>query len=233
MEKTAKWSFEIGGFPIVFDLPVVITSTVTCLIVLLLSLLAARKLTMIPAGIQNAVEMIIDFTKGIVRSNMDLKTSERFYSLAFALFMFLFIANELGLIFNIVDDHHYAWWKSPTADINVAFAMAFAITLMAHFLGVKKSPKQYLKHYTQPYWWMLPMHLIDEISKPVTHGIRLWANIFAGEVLIIIMVKYSPLFTGAPLLAWIGYSLFVGIVQAYVFTTLAFVYISQKISTDH
>lgn len=256
MEKTAKWSFQIGDLSIVFDIPVLISTTVACLLVLLISLFAARKLTMIPTGIQNAVEMIIDFTKGIVRSNLDLKTSERFYSLAFTLFLFIFIANELGLMFNFVTEHHhsvpsigieaeqtaskdeehhnaYAWWKSPTADINVALSMAVAITLMAHFMGIRRSPKQYFKHYFTPYWWMFPMHLIDEIAKPVTHGIRLWANIFAGEVLIIIMLGASPLFTGAPLLLWIGYSLFVGLVQAYVFTTLAFVYLSQKLSTDH
>lgn len=256
MEKSATWGFQLGDIPIVFDLSVIITTTVTCVIVLLISILAARKLTLIPKGIQNAVEMIIDFTKGIVQSSLDVKTASRFYGLAFTLFLFLFIANELGLMFNFVTEHHepvpllgievdhqaedgqehhntYAWWKSPTANINVVFAMAIGITIFAHLLGIKKSPKNYIKHYFQPYPWLFPMHVIEEIVKPFTHGIRLWANIFAGEVLVVILLQANPLFTGAPLIVWIGYSLFVGLVQAYVFTVLAFVYISQKISTDH
>ncbi|WP_073154851.1 F0F1 ATP synthase subunit A [Seinonella peptonophila] len=256
MEKTPKIGFELGGVPIDFDLTVVITTTVTCLLVFLIVVLAARKLTMVPSGMQNLVEMVIDFTKGIVRSNLDLKTSSRFYGFAFTLFLFLLIANQLGLVFNLVTEHQqpipflgieasnhaevagkeaskYAWWKSPTANLNVVFAMAIAITLMAHFIGIKRSPKNYLAHYFQPYPWMVILHLIDEVAKPVTHGMRLWANIFAGEVLIVIMLQASPLMTGLPLILWIGYSLFVGVVQAYVFTTLAFVYLSQKITTDH
>lgn len=233
MEQTAKLEFQLGNIPIVFDLTIIITTTVTCLLVFLLAFFASRKLSMVPSGIQNAIEMVIDFTKGIVQSNLDLKTGSRFYGFAFTLFLFTFIANELGLMFNIVSESHYAWWKSPTADINVTFSMAILITLMAHLLGIKKSPKRYLKDYFSPFWWMFPLHIIDEIAKPVTHGMRLWANIFAGEVLIIIMLQANPLYTGAPLIVWLGYSLFVGLVQAYVFTILAFVYFSQKLSTDH
>lgn len=256
VEKTAKWGFQLGDIPIVFDITVIITTTVTCLIVLLISILAARKVTFVPKGIQNAVEMIIDFTKGIVQSSMDVKTASRFYGLAFTLFLFLFVANELGLMFNVVTEHDqplsllgietehqaedeqdqqntYAWWKSPTADINVVFSMALGISILSNFLGIKRSPKQYIKQYFQPYPWLFPMHVIEELVKPLTHGIRLWANIFAGEVLVIILLQANPLFTGAPLIVWIGYSLFVGLVQAYVFTVLAFVYISQKISTNH
>lgn len=253
MEKTPKFGFEIGGIPVEFDLAVMLTTIVTCLLVFGISVLAARKLTLVPSGMQNLVEMIIDFTKGIVRSNMDLKTASRFYGFAFTLFLFVFIANEMGLMFNIVFEHHgtaplfgtvkeqmgpvidenYNWWKSPTADINVAFAMAIAITLMAHLIGLKRSAKNYFGHYFKPYFWMFPVHLIDEVAKPVTHAMRLWANIFAGEVLIMMMLHAQPWMTGLPLIVWIAYSLFVGLVQAYVFTTLAFVYISQKITTDH
>ena len=117
------------------------------------------------------------------------------------------------------------------ADINVTMAMALAITLAAHFLGFKKSPKHYISHYFQPFWPMVLMHAVDEVAKPLTHGMRLWANIFAGEVLIIVMVKGSWFLTGAPLIVWLGYSLFVGTIQAYVFTVLAMVYMAQKIES--
>lgn len=254
MEKTPKISFDLLGIPFDFDVAVMITTIVASIIVFLLAMLAARGLKMVPSGLQNLIEMVIDFTKGIVRSNLDLKTSSRFYGFAFTLFLFIFVSNELGLMFNVVTEPHhsipflgieaagqgdsgehnaYAWWKSPTADINVVFAMAIAITLMAHIIGLKRSAKNYFSHYFKPYPFMFVLHLIDEVSKPVTHGMRLWANIFAGEVLIIIMLQASPFFTGLPLIVWIGYSLFVGAVQAYVFTVLAFVYISQKIATDH
>lgn len=236
MEKSEKLTFHIGDFPVVFDVPVMIATTVAFLIVLSLAFLASRKLTMVPTGLQNFIEMIIDFTSGIVRTNMDEKTASRFYGFAFTLFVYIVVANELGLMFNVItsEGHHqnaYTWWKSPTADINAVFSLAIAITLFAHFFGLWKSPKHYLKEYFQPYWWMFPLHIIDEIAKPLTHGMRLWANIFAGEVLVIVLLQLNWLFAGAPLMVWIGYSLFVGVVQAYVFTILAFIYISQKITT--
>lgn len=236
MEKSEKLTFHIGDFPVVFDVPVMIATTVAFLIVLILAFLASRKLTMVPTGLQNFIEMIIDFTSNIVRTNMDEKTASRFYGFAFTLFVYIVVANELGLMFNVItsEGNHqnaYTWWKSPTADINAVFSLAIAITLFAHLLGIWKSPKHYLKEYFQPYWWMFPLHIIDEIAKPLTHGMRLWANIFAGEVLVIVLLQLNWLFAGAPLMVWIGYSLFVGVVQAYVFTILAFIYISQKITT--
>lgn len=234
MEHTPKW--QLGPSPLWnLDLTVVLTTTVTCILVLLITILASRQRSLVPRGIQNVVEMIIEFTRGMVRSNLDSKTSERFYGFSFTLFLFIFIANQLGLIFNLTTHgeggHGVALWKSPTADINVPIALAIVITLIAHFLGIKKSPKKYFSHYFQPFWPMFPLHLVDEISKPVTHGLRLWANIFAGEVLIIICLKYSPLATGAPLVLWLGYSMFVGLIQAYVFTVLAIVYMSLKINS--
>lgn len=236
MEQTAKLSFEIGGFPVVFDIPTMITSVVAFILVLLLALFASRNLTMVPTGFQNFIEMIIDFTNGIVRTNISPKQAVRYYGLAFTLFVYLVISNELGLIFNVVTsegnhENAFAWWKSPTANINAVFALAIGVTLFAHFSGLFQSPKRYFKEYFQPYWFMFPIHVIDELAKPITHGMRLWANIFAGEILVVVLLQMNWLFTGAPLMAWLGYSLFVGVVQAYIFTILAFIYLSQKIST--
>jgi F-type H+-transporting ATPase subunit a len=80
---------------------------------------------------------------------------------------------------------------------------------------------------------MLPLHIIDELAKPTTHAARLWANIFAGEVLILILAEGAKYITWLPLGAWLGFSLFVGAIQAYIFTVLAMVYISQKIADEH
>lgn len=253
MEKTPKIGFELAGIPIQFDVTVMLTTIVTCILVLALAMVAARNRSLIPKGLQNVVEMLIEFTQGIVRSNLEGKKAERFYGFAFTLFLFIFIANQLGVMFNVVTEYHdpvpllhiesvqaggaeehnaYAWWKSPTADINVAISMALAITLFAHFLGIRKSAKHYVKHYFQPYWWMFPIHVVDEIAKPLTHGMRLWANIFAGEILIMVLLQGSWFLTGAPLIVWLAYSLFVGTIQAYVFTMLAMVYMAQKIDSE-
>ncbi|RRJ62342.1 ATP synthase F0 subunit A [Paenibacillus oralis] len=130
-----------------------------------------------------------------------------------------------------------AWWKSPTADVSVTMGLALLVFLLSHGLGLAKNTKNYLKHYIQPYPFFLPINLIEQLSKLLTHGVRLYANIFAGEVLIsTIMTLAKASVIGAiasvPLLmAWQGFSIFVGAIQAFVFVILMMVYISQNLES--
>lgn len=248
MEVTPK--FTLFGIEwLKFDLTIIIATTFAALVVFLFSVWATRKLSMRPAGIQNAMEMVVDFVRGI----NDIaygpgKTAERYVAFSFTLFMFIFVANELGVLLMVTAtanqpipwlglteevlqaSHGISLFKSPTADLSVTLAMAIAIALYSNYVGIRSNFKGWLGHFFTP---LGPIHLIEEFSKPLTHGMRLWANLFAGEVLITIMITMgSPLVTGLPLLAWIGFSLFIGVIQAYIFTVLANVYIGQK-ATAH
>jgi len=242
LELTPKVQF-LG---LTFDVTVMIGTLFSALVVFLVSLWATRKLQMRPHAWQNAMEMLVDFCRGITRMAFDDKTAERYLAMTITLFLFIFVANELGVMLMVVADvHHPIPWlglteetlkeahavslfRSPTADLNVTLAMAVAVALYGHYAGIRNSLRNYVGHYMSP---LLPIHLIEEFSKPLTHAMRLWANIFAGEILITVMLTMgSPWITGAPLLVWMGFSLFVGVIQAYIFTVLANVYISQKIT---
>ncbi|TMZ58999.1 F0F1 ATP synthase subunit A, partial [Klebsiella pneumoniae] len=172
--------------------------------------------------------------------------AEKYVVFSFTLFLFIMVANQLGIFLMVTTEAHQPfpslgitesalqeshginWFKSPAADLNVALGMAIAVALFTHYVGIRSGLKNYLGHYISP---MGPIHLIEEFSKPLTHGMRLWANIFAGEILITIMITEGcPLITGAPLIVWMGFSLFIGVIQAYIFTVLANVYISQKMA---
>ncbi|WP_028543907.1 F0F1 ATP synthase subunit A [Paenibacillus taiwanensis] len=122
------------------------------------------------------------------------------------------------------------WWKSPTADASVTMGLAIIIFILCHYLGLVKNTKGYFKHYVQPYVIFLPINLIETLAKPLTHGMRLYANIYAGEVLITVLLGAG--FWGIPgLVAWQGFSIFIGAIQAFVFTILTMVYIGQMIET--
>ncbi|WP_159885341.1 F0F1 ATP synthase subunit A [Paenibacillus puerhi] len=127
------------------------------------------------------------------------------------------------------EGHHgvvLGWWKSPTADVGVTFGLATIVFVLIHVLGLTMNRKHYLKHYFEPYWFFFPLNVIKELSKPLTLGLRLYANIFAGEVLIGTILMAGVF--GTPLLAaWQGFSIFVGAIQAFLFTVLTMVYISQ------
>ncbi|GAB6991292.1 F0F1 ATP synthase subunit A [Paenibacillus pini] len=134
-----------------------------------------------------------------------------------------------------------AWWKSPTADAGVSMGLAAMIFLLSHFLGMTKNTKGYFRHYIEPYVFFLPINLIEQVSKLLTHGMRLFGNIFAGEVLISVILKLTALGVGgyvasvAGLIVWQGFSLFVGTIQAFIFVMLTMVYLSQMLEShdDH
>ena len=263
------------------DLSIILMLIVSCTVVFLLAFVATRRLSVeSPGKLQNFMEWVVDFVKGLISSNMDMKRGRPFLSLGLTLIMFIFVSNMLGLPFGIVTDYHdkehahifgttlvsvteqfdklqaqqavsgttgeeievgVAWWKSPTADAGVSMGLAIMIFVLIHFLGITRNTRNYFKHYVQPNVAFLPINLIEQFSKVLTHGMRLFGNIFAGEVLISVLLKMAALGVGgyiasvAGLVAWQGFSIFVGSIQAFVFTILTFVYISQALEShdDH
>jgi F-type H+-transporting ATPase subunit a len=263
--------FEWAG--LVFDIPTMIMTVVTSLIVLLLIMFSTRAMTeRVPQGMQNFFEWVFDFVRGIAANFMDRKTANKFVALALTLFLYIFLGNQLGLIMNVItvhnepseglmhmltlsgteeraeEKHHHieeelkaghgvevAWWKSPTASPSVTFSLMLIVLLYSHYLAVKvHGMRGTVAHYFKPHPLMVILHAMEDfIIKPLTLPLRLFGNIFAGEVLIVVLLGGFWLASMAPLVVWLGYSVFVGAVQAFIFTTLAMVYIGQKVEDAH
>lgn len=238
----------LGPFNI--DLSTLIALVVSVIVTFLIAKLAVRNLSVDnPSKMQNFMEWVVEFVHSFIASTMPLNRVKPFLSLGLTLIMFIFISNVLGLPFGIVTEPHHAmpsigfteemlkehkevaWWKSPTADISVTAGLALIVFVIIHFLGLKQNRKHYLKHYLHPFPVFLPVNLLETIAKPVTLALRLFANIFAGEVLIATILMLG--WIGTPfLVAWQGFSLFVGGIQAFLFTILTMVYISQSAIHD-
>jgi F-type H+-transporting ATPase subunit a len=248
----------LGG--IKFDLTTLFMVTLTCLIVFILAILGTRKLSVTkPGKMQNFIEWIVEFVQGLIGSTMDVKKGQAFLMLGITLIMFIFVGNMLGLPFPIITEHEstfsflgqevvtqanlndahdkgdhgvgLVWWKSPTADASVTMGLALMVIVLTHYLGLIKNTKQYLHHYIEPHWAFFPLAVIKEVSKLLTLGLRLFGNIYAGEVLItvILMAGVAGIL---PLIVWQGFSMFVGAIQAFVFTILTMVYISQNLKHE-
>ncbi len=137
-----------------------------------------------PTGMQNFFEWVMDFVKGIIKSNMDWKTGGNFHLLGITLIMFIFVANMLGLPFALVIGDEL-WWKSPTADPVITLTMAVMVVALSHYYGIKlKGAKEYGRDYFRPVAFMFPFTIIGEFSNTLSLGLRLYGNIYAGEVLI-------------------------------------------------
>jgi F-type H+-transporting ATPase subunit a len=192
-----------------------------------------------PTGMQNFMEWVMDFVKNIINSTMDWKDGGRFHILGITIIMYIFVANMLGLPFSITVDG-VLWWKSPTADPAVTLTLATLIVGLSHFYGVKmKGAGAYGREFFKPFWFMFPIKIIEEFANTLTLGLRLYGNIYAGEILLSLLA--AGLATGVggtiaaalPMLVWQGFSLFVGAIQSFIFCMLTMVYLAHKVSSDH
>lgn len=217
-----------------FNLSNILMITVATAVVFLIAVLSTRRLAMEPTGMQNFMEWVMDFVKNMISSSMDWKTGGRFQLLGMTLLMYIFVSNMLGLPFAVVHDH-YLWWKSPTADPVVTLTLAVMVIALTHYYGIQmKGFKGYLKAYKNP------MTLIEEFSNTLTLGLRLYGNIYAGEVLLGLLAGtlaassiYGLIGAIVPTIVWMGYSIFVGAIQSFIFVTLTMVYLAHKVSSDH
>ncbi len=223
-----------------FSVPVLVSTSVTCLLILIFCILASRKTGIRPSKLQNAFEYIIDFAKGIIKGSMEWKDGKAYHLFIFTLFTFIFVANIIGLAVFI----HFgeeSFFSSPTASPIVCLALSLMIALITHYSGVEKMGfKGYIKNsFLSPAAFILPIKIIEEFTNVITLAFRLYGNIFAGEVLlslIVMLAASSGIIIGVvsiPLaIIWQGFSVAIGLLQAFVFCTLSMVYISHKIEHE-
>ena len=171
---------------------------------------------------------------------MDWKTGEQFFLLGFTLFLFIWVANVLGL-FLILNIGGYSYWKSPTASPVVTLALALMVLLLTHYFGAKEQgfKDYFMNSYIRPVPVLMPIKLLEEFTNALTLALRLYGNIYAGEILLALIASLAnaagPLtwVVGIPLqMVWQGFSIFIGSIQAFVFTTLTMVYLSHKIEAE-
>ncbi|MGD6816539.1 F0F1 ATP synthase subunit A [Metabacillus sp. 84] len=230
-----------------FNLANLMMITVSSIIVFVIAVAATRTLSLRPTGAQNFIEWVMDFVKNIINSTMDWKTGGRFLTLGMTILMYIFVSNMLGLPFSVVIDGNL-WWKSPTADPVVTMTLAVMIVALTHYYGIKmKGTGEYLREYVRPMKFLFPIKIIEEFANTLTLGLRLFGNIYAGEILLTLLAGlatsgYADGLMGGivgtvtaivPMLAWQGFSIFVGAIQAFIFVMLTMVYMAHKVSTDH
>src|SRR5699024_1714254 len=219
-----------------FNLSNVLMIAVASVIVFVLSVLGARKIQMKPTGAQNFMEWILDFVKGMVSDTMGWKKGKVFLPLALTLITYILVANLMGVI-TIVTFDDQIWWKSPTADPGVTLTLSGMVIILTHYYGMKmRGGKEYVKDYFRPMWFLAPINIVEEFANTLTLGLRLFGNLYAGEVLLGLLAGLATssaagFFLGSiPFLAWQGFSIFVGGIQAFIFTMLSLVYMSHKVS---
>lgn len=192
-------------------------------ILLVVGFLAARTVSQrVPGGMQNVLEMIVEGLEKQMESSLGTK-AKKFTPLIITLFLFILISNWLGLVPKLT---------SPTNDLNTTLGLALMVVVIVHLAGIREKGLGYFAHFLKPYIFFLPIHMVEELAKPVTLAFRLFGNILAGEILIEILLKLVPKWMPLPNVIWLAFSIFVGVIQAFIFTMLTLSYLSNAVSDE-
>ncbi len=227
-------TFQMLG--LTFDWPVVISTVIAALLVFFLVFFLSRRLTMKPGKKQNVLEWMIDFTNGIVDSSLPRSIGNELKLIAFTLFLFILISNEMGLTIQVAfGDVTYV--KSPTANPIVTMGLALLVIGLANFVGVNKLGfKGYFKTtFLSPMPALLPINIFEQFTNYLTLALRLYGNIMAGEMLLMLITNFgNPSHLGLTIvpafilsMIWQAFSLFIGGIQAFIFVTLLSIYTSE------
>ena len=177
-----------------------------------------------PNGIQHLAEIINEFVKEQGEQIIG-EGHARFTSFLTALGLFILVCNLMGLVPGLA---------SPTADVVVPLGFAMVVFLYYHFHGVRSNGFGYIKQFLGPVWWiawlLFPIEIISHLARVLSLTVRLYANIFAGDLLSVVAFSIIPI--GIPLFA-LGLHLGVAIIQAYVFFLLAAIYLSMAVAHEH
>lgn len=221
------WSIKFLGLS--FNLDTIIMAWVVMLFILISSIVLKGGLSMIPSKRQAFLESIIDFLEGIAKSQLG-SNYYRHMTLICSLFLFIFLANLAGqLPFKLIHIPN-GELASPTNDINTTVALALTVSLYYFYSGISERGLNFFKHYFSPVWFMFPMNILEDITRPLSLSIRLFANILAGEVIVMVLISLVPLFLPVPIML---FELFVAFIQAFIFTILSASYISFATAEEH
>ena len=181
---------------------------------------ATRILKEIPSRLQCVYEIIVELFSGLVMQALG-KEGKRHIPMLGSLFLILWISNIIGSI---------PLAEEPTRDLNVPLGHMLVVIFVVHFEAIRvKGLKTYLKSYNEPFFVMMPLNVIGEIAKGVSLSFRLFGNILGGAIIVMVisyLIKYAILPVGLNLF----FGLFVGTIQAFLFTMLSMTYIAVAIS---
>lgn len=177
-----------------------------------------------PGGLQHMFEGINGFIEGQSRDVIG-HHSERFTPFLVTLGLFILIANLFGVVPGL---------ESPTASPVVPLGCAICAFVYYQFQGFRASGVGYLKHFLGPMWWlsplMLPLEIISHLARLMSLTIRLYANMFAGDMVTLVFFSLIPL---AVPVVFLGLHIGVALLQAYIFVLLTTVYLAGAVATEH
>ncbi len=212
------WSFGVNPHTLIVSWAVILLIITWCLWV-------TRSLKKVPSKKQVIIELIVEWFDNMLTESIG-DDGRKFLPFVVSLFLFVLVCNWATVIPGV---------GAPTKDLNTCLGFGLLVLFVAHISAIrKKGFLKYLKSYFEPVWFLFPSNVFSEVSKVLSHSFRLFGNIFAGGI----VVSMVPLILWR-IFRWWGlpinilsmpilnafFGLFVGTIQAFVFSMLAAAYI--------
>ncbi|MBT8342626.1 MAG: F0F1 ATP synthase subunit A [Desulfatitalea sp.] len=217
--KIHQLIINLGAHQAAFNLEVMLMTWIVMGLLLVFGWLCASRRTMMPGRLQVIGELIVGQLHQLTEDAMGKRLARTYSPLICALFMFLLISNWIGIIPHM---------EEPSKDLNTPLSLGLMGFAIAHYVGIRtKGFKAYISEYFAPMFFMMPLNLIGELAKIVSISFRLFGNIMGGSI-IILVVSYLTYNILLPPFLYAFFGLFVGAIQAFVFTMLTIVYIATQ-----
>lgn len=227
MSTEGHWIEYIGNSAVNMD--TILTMWVAMAAILIFAFVATRKLSVIPSKLQAFCESVMGFFWDQV-DQMIGEEGRKHVPLAASLFLFIVVANLMGQIPMRLIHLKAGELASPTNDINMTAALAIIVLLYYLIVGIKKKGIHFFYHgLSFPGIVMFLIDLLDMITRPFSLALRLFCNIFVGEVLVGVMLGIFAYFLPLPIMF---FEVFVAFVQALVFMMLTIAYVSMAVNEE-
>ncbi|MBI4065435.1 F0F1 ATP synthase subunit A [Candidatus Gottesmanbacteria bacterium] len=235
----AETLWRVGGFPISNAL---LATWLVMAFIAIVSFVSTRKLTLVPGHAQSLAELLVgglyDFFEGVIGKHV-----KEVFPLIASLFFFIIIANWVGLLPGLgtigffKQEHEVLKFvpllRGATADLNTTLALALVSVVAIQYYGFRTLGFHYGGRFINIknpiYFFVGILEILSDISKVISFAFRLFGNIFAGEVLLTVMAFLMPFIVPLPFLML---ELFVGFIQALVFSMLTAVFLNVAVSHD-
>ena len=212
--------FTIGSLIVTNTL---LTSWIAVVLLIIFALVATRKMSLVPTGLQNVAETIVEAVLNMSEQAAG-PSARRFLPLVATLFLYILFANWIGIFPGVGS---IPALRSANSDLSITAAMAIIVFAYVQWTGLRANPKAYFLKFI----WPIPiLELITEFSRPLSLALRLFGNIVAGFILVEVMLQAVPIVVPA---VFLGLELGVGLIQALIFAILTLAFLSLASSHGH
>ena len=226
------WVYTVSlfGYNVSFNVDTILTMWFSMFLLIIFALITTRNLDIIPSKLQLIGEGIVKYFNNLAKSTMGDDNAQKHIAIVLTLFMFILTANLVGqLPFKLI---HLAKGElaSPNNDINMTAAMAIVVSIYYIYYGIRKNGfKFFFKGFSIDGIIITLVDTLELFVRPFSLALRLFANIFAGEVLVATVVSLTGVIFPLPFML---FELFVALIQALVFTILSTTYISLAVQEE-